>query len=141
MSFQPPWQGRSFRREFVRVVGAHPEPDMIVECSGGAARLGSKKFTNHAEFANLLSRTLFCPVLPGENQGSQHLVERYVSGCIPIFVGPPYHALPFEKEVCLPLPFDTLDKNMMSIFVLLELPGAVKARNPPEMASELRFLA
>lgn len=86
----------------MKVVGANPDPDVTIECSGGAARPGSKTFTSYAEFINLLSRTIFCPVLPGEEQNSQHVVERFIAGCIPVFVGPPYHALPFEREVWLP---------------------------------------
>lgn len=46
-----------------------------------------------------LSQALFCPVVPGDSQTSQHLTERYIAGCIPVFVGPPFHAMPFEKEV------------------------------------------
>lgn len=47
-------------------------------------------------------QSLFCPVLPGDDQSSQHLTERYLMGCIPVFVGPPYHAMPLEQEVDYP---------------------------------------
>lgn len=92
-------QGKVFRREFVRVVGGTTDPDVIVECSGAAARPGSNKSTHNSVFLKNLARATFCPVLPGDEQNSQHVVDRYLAGCIPVFPGPPYHALPFEKEV------------------------------------------
>eukprot|EP00884_Botryococcus_braunii_P021589 jgi/Botrbrau1/8113/Bobra.0308s0008.1 len=92
------YKGKVLRREFVKVVGANLDPDVIVDCSGAASRTAGT-YTRHSEFTQLLSRTRFCPVILGDEQNSQHVVERYIAGCIPVFVGPPYHALPFEKEV------------------------------------------
>jgi hypothetical protein len=47
----------------------------------------------------LIYESKFCPIIPGDDQASQSLTERYIAGCIPVFIGPPYHAIPFEKEV------------------------------------------
>lgn len=54
---------------------------------------------SHTQLIATLYRSVFCPVIPGDSQTSQHLTERYIAGCIPVFVGPPYHTMPFEKEV------------------------------------------
>eukprot|EP00884_Botryococcus_braunii_P015597 jgi/Botrbrau1/2720/Bobra.0203s0062.1 len=92
-------KGKVFRREFVKVIGAAPDPSIIVECTGLASKNRSL-IRSHDAFMDLLFRTLFCPVLAGDSQSSQHVVERYIAGCIPVFPGPPFHGLPFEKEVC-----------------------------------------
>jgi hypothetical protein len=84
----------------MKVVGSNPDPDLMVDCGGVASRSAGEQ-TDHSSFMKLLFRTRYCPVIAGDEQNSQHVVERYIAGCIPIFVGPPYHALPFETEVCL----------------------------------------
>lgn len=54
---------------------------------------------SHSQLMRDLFSSLFCPVIPGDSQTSQHLTERFIAGCIPVFVGPPFHTMPFEKEV------------------------------------------
>eukprot|EP00884_Botryococcus_braunii_P010961 jgi/Botrbrau1/19867/Bobra.0601s0001.1 len=82
----------------------------LARVAGGAADLrvqcldtviGSPGYNEepHGQLMNSLFRSVFCPVIPGDSQTSQHLTERYIAGCIPVFVGPPFHTMPFEKEV------------------------------------------
>ena len=43
--------------------------------------------------------SLFCPVLPGDSASARRTSEIFMSGCIPIFMGPPYGSMPFPDEV------------------------------------------
>ena len=41
----------------------------------------------------------FCLVMPGNVQSSGHLADAFFTGCIPVFLGPPFHTLPIPHLV------------------------------------------
>lgn len=92
-------QGKKFRSDFAKALLTANLSDSIVQCNEG--RFGNPGYNKmpHDVMLRYLARSLYCPVLPGDDQSSQHLTERYLAGCIPVFLGPPYHAMPFEQEV------------------------------------------
>jgi hypothetical protein len=92
-------QGKKFRADLAMALLASNTSDMIVQCNVGALGHPDYNKISHRQLMQYLSDSVFCPVLPGDDQSSQHLTERYLMGCIPVFVGPPYHAMPFEKEI------------------------------------------
>ena len=54
---------------------------------------------NESEYAKVLFASKFCLILPGDTQSSKRLSDVVLSGCIPTFVGPPFHTLPFSDAV------------------------------------------
>lgn len=94
--------GKQLRIEMVLALQTHDAPDMYVHCTEGT--IGSTRYNEqtHEELMAMLFRSVFCPVAPGDDQSTQHLTERYIAGCIPVFVGPPYHGMPLEREVNYP---------------------------------------
>lgn len=47
----------------------------------------------HAEEMREMASSVFCPVLPGDTQSSRRLGEAFLAGCIPVFIGAPWHTL------------------------------------------------
>ena len=81
------------------------------------ARLSSQAFctcstcgerASHAETLAELQRARFCPVLNGDTAASLRLSEVILAGCIPVFVGPPWHALAL---------YDDVDYKSFAVFV------------------------
>ena len=46
-----------------------------------------------------MENTLFCLVLPGDAQSTRRLSEVFMGGSIPVFIGPPYHSMPFSDFI------------------------------------------
>ena len=46
-----------------------------------------------------MADSAFCLILPGNSQSSQRLTEAFLTGCIPVFIGPPWHSLPLTQKV------------------------------------------
>lgn len=46
-----------------------------------------------------MEETRFCPVMPGDSQGTRHLSETFLAGCIPVFIGPPFATMPLAEHV------------------------------------------
>lgn len=44
-----------------------------------------------------MRRTIFCPIVASNVQSSRRLSEAVLSGCIPVFFGPPFHTLPLAQ--------------------------------------------
>eukprot|EP00884_Botryococcus_braunii_P007896 jgi/Botrbrau1/17107/Bobra.0157s0010.1 len=53
----------------------------------------------HKPYLQQMSKSVYCLILPGNSQSSQRLTEAFLTGCIPVFVGPPFHSLPFRSVV------------------------------------------
>lgn len=43
--------------------------------------------------------TLFCLVLPGDSASARRTSEIFMSGCIPVFLGPPFGAMPLADGI------------------------------------------
>lgn len=46
-----------------------------------------------------MERATFCPVMAPERQATRSLPAAVLSGCIPVFFGPPFHALPLAADI------------------------------------------
>ena len=47
----------------------------------------------------IMQTAMFCLVLPGDSASSRRTSEIFMSGCIPVFIGPPYATMPFGDAV------------------------------------------
>ena len=46
-----------------------------------------------------MQRSTFCLMPPGETASSRRLTDAVLSGCIPVFIGPPWHEMPLPDSV------------------------------------------
>lgn len=46
-----------------------------------------------------MARSVFCPVPASNTQSSRRLSEAMLTGCIPVFIGEPFHSLPLAADV------------------------------------------
>ena len=53
----------------------------------------------HRSVLEHMADSTFCLILPGNSQSSQRLTEAFLAGCIPVFIGPPWHSLPLTQKV------------------------------------------
>ena len=75
------------------------EPDVHVDCTN--RELGGI----HVPFRDLFTSMLhsrFCIAFPGDSASTRRLSEIMISGCVPIFPGPPYHSMPFSEYIDWP---------------------------------------
>lgn len=77
------------------VMTALPErPDVLAECDGDQSTPQS-----HSALLETMSQFRFCLVLAGDTSSSRRLADAMLAGCLPVFVGPPFHTLPFASTV------------------------------------------
>ena len=74
----------------------------------------------HSQVIQTMQETLFCLLLPGDSVSSRRAAEIMLAGCIPVFIGPPYHNMPLAEHI---------DYKAASIFLHVEeiLPEAQKS--------------
>ena len=53
----------------------------------------------HRSLVEQMANSAFCLIMPGNSQSSQRLTEAFLTGCIPVFLGPPWHSLPLTQKV------------------------------------------
>ncbi|CAL5229778.1 g13167 [Coccomyxa viridis] len=53
----------------------------------------------HRSLMQQMANSAFCLIMPGNSQSSQRLTEAFLTGCIPVFIGPPWHSLPLTQKV------------------------------------------
>ena len=53
----------------------------------------------HRSLVEQMADSAFCLIMPGNSQSSQRLTEAFLTGCIPVFLGPPWHSLPLTQKV------------------------------------------
>lgn len=84
-------------RHFANRTGYH------VKCTGASdpAYTSSIKLDrlDYGDYASLLATSNFCFLLPGDTQSSRRLSDAVIAGCLPVFLGPPYHSMPFSKKI------------------------------------------
>ncbi|KAI7845970.1 hypothetical protein COHA_000516 [Chlorella ohadii] len=68
-------------------------PDLRLSCAGQSRSVSHSNMTRH------LRQSVFCIVTPGETPSSAQLTESILAGCIPVFVGPPWHVMPLHRDV------------------------------------------
>ena len=70
-----------------------------VACTDKEFALNELKVQPHQGMLEAMAGSVFCLIMPGNSQSSQRLTEAFIAGCIPVFLGPPWHTLPFSTEV------------------------------------------
>ncbi|GAB4814865.1 hypothetical protein N2152v2_001911 [Parachlorella kessleri] len=89
--------GKLLRRALVLAL-AGTSPDIQLHCASGTSR----RRMDHGQMMQGLQRSLFCPVIAGDTQSSRRLTEIVLAGCIPVFIGPPFHTLPLAADIDYP---------------------------------------
>ena len=84
--------------------------------------------TPHKEVMMGYRRSRFCPILPSNVQSSRRLSEVILSGCIPVFIGPPFHSLPLELDV---------DYRSMGIFINITNSSWIDDDSPHHLQNKL----
>ena len=69
-----------------------------VACTDKEFALNELKVQPHQGMLEAMAGSVFCLIMPGNSQSSQRLTEAFIAGCIPVFLGPPWHTLPFSTE-------------------------------------------
>ena len=59
----------------------------------------AKSPPSHVQVLEIMQTATFCLVLPGDSASSRRTSEIFMSGCIPVFIGPPYATMPFGDAV------------------------------------------
>ena len=72
--------------------------DMDVRCTEKDLNPGGG-FLAFATMLDKMRSTKFCPAFSGDAQSSRRLSEIFLTGCIPVFLGPPYHTMPSPDQV------------------------------------------
>ncbi|KDD72817.1 hypothetical protein H632_c2860p0 [Helicosporidium sp. ATCC 50920] len=115
--------GKLMRTRLTAALAASNASDVDSQCACAICK-GS---LSHAETMARMRRSVFCPVLPGDTQSSRRLAEVVLSGCIPVFVGPPYHTLSMPLDVDYRALGVFLHVNDTSGWILDKGPGAARA--------------
>lgn len=87
--------GKIQRREVVEALQSLNKPDVDMGCACDICP-GSLP---HNTTVDRMRRSLFCPVLAGDAQTSRRQSEVIISGCIPVYIGPGFHTLPFADDI------------------------------------------
>ncbi|KAK9834881.1 hypothetical protein WJX81_006129 [Elliptochloris bilobata] len=93
--------GKLMRYELVKEL-QEVGPEVDVECTGDPAELTELKIkdeTTHEKQMELYLSSKFCLMLPGDSQTSRRLPEAVMAGCVPVFLGPPFHSMPLVNQV------------------------------------------
>lgn len=93
------WSGKLLRERFVqaglRASRLRKDPSIRVKC----ARTTAKNAVAYTKLQGLLAQSRFCPVLAGDTPSSRRLTDVILAGCIPVFIGPAWHAFPMLPYV------------------------------------------
>lgn len=73
----------------------HAWDDIHISCS-------PDKDPTQAEVLDAMRRAIFCPVMAHGTQATRALPAAVLSGCIPVFFGEPYHAMPLAGDIDYP---------------------------------------
>lgn len=117
--------GKMLRYEFVHSTNEErQEDDIDLRCSCDIC----DNHTPHAEVMQGYRRSRFCPVLSSNVQSSRRLSEVILSGCIPVFIGPPFHTLPLQLDV---------DYKSMGIFINITNSSWIDHASPHHLQNKL----
>ena len=53
----------------------------------------------YADLMVAMQRSTFCLLPPGETASSRRLTDAVLAGCIPVFIGPPWHEMPLAGHL------------------------------------------
>lgn len=71
--------------------------EMDVRCVD--PELNSEGHLDFLTMFNSMRASKICPVFPGDSASTRRLSEIFLAGCVPAFLGPPYHSMPFGETV------------------------------------------
>ena len=77
-------------------------------CKGFAMKHRGRMQMPYEELQAHMQRSTFCLLPPGGTASSRRLTDVVLSGCVPVFIGPPWHAMPLARH---------LDYTVFAIFV------------------------
>ncbi|KDD71564.1 hypothetical protein H632_c4786p0, partial [Helicosporidium sp. ATCC 50920] len=97
--------GKILRHALVAELGG--EPDVQARCACDIC----DAHVEHSEVLRGMRRSRFCAIASSNAQSSRRLTEAVLSGCIPVFFGAPWHALPLAQHV---------DWGAMALFLQVE---------------------
>jgi len=89
---------RSFFAEDIAASKYATNPSVIVQCRPWDKNNNSKG-QNHTETMREMVKSEFCISMAGDTPSSRRISESIISGCIPVFVGPPWHTLPLPNHI------------------------------------------
>lgn len=76
---------------------------MQVACTAKNFPQNAQRTQPRSDLLRDMARAQFCLIMPGNTQSSGRLADSFFTGCIPVFLGPPFHTLPFAPLVrCAP---------------------------------------
>ena len=75
---------------------------MQVACSDKNFPQNAQRTQPQPQMLQDMAQAQFCLVMPGNVQSSGHLADAFFTGCIPVFLGPPFHSLPLPHMVNYP---------------------------------------
>ena len=116
--------GKMLRYELVSVLDDANEEDVDAECSCDIC----DNHMPHAEVQDNYRRARYCPVLPSNVQSSRRLSEVILAGCIPVFIGPPFHTLPLSQFV---------DYASLAVFINISRPTWVNDSSPSYLQNHM----
>ena len=89
--------GKSFRWFLSQnVYGNKSDTDVDVHCTNQQLGGENKPFT---VMFDSMRNSRFCLAMPGDSASTRRLSEIVLSGCIPVFPGPPFNSMPFHHTV------------------------------------------
>ncbi|KAK9833275.1 hypothetical protein WJX81_001939 [Elliptochloris bilobata] len=102
--------GKLMRFHIVQDIAAAQPEDVTAFCTGdrpemeaAAAELNGtapmSPETLHGDQMGAFAHSVFCLMISGDSQTSRRLPEALLGGCIPVFVGPPFHTLPLAEYI------------------------------------------
>lgn len=68
-------------------------------CTDANFKQNAQRTQPRSELLKDMARSQFCLVMPGSQQSSGHLADAFFTGCIPVFLGGPFHTLPLAHLV------------------------------------------
>jgi hypothetical protein len=86
-------QGQRMRAHVVQELRRDPRARVRCKCSSCWGR------ELHHHVVQDMQHSQYCLVMPGDTQASRRLTEAVLAGCIPVFIGPPFHAFPMAHVV------------------------------------------
>eukprot|EP01025_Chloroclados_australasicus_P025537 TRINITY_DN2548_c0_g2_i1.p1 TRINITY_DN2548_c0_g2~~TRINITY_DN2548_c0_g2_i1.p1 ORF type:complete len:519 (+),score=20.09 TRINITY_DN2548_c0_g2_i1:163-1719(+) len=76
---------------------AGEDVQVLCPCSKKSGHKSCIEELTHQETLDLYRRSRFCFLIPGDTQCSKRISEVIFAGCVPVFVGKPFHTLPYRN--------------------------------------------
>jgi hypothetical protein len=91
--------GMRLRHHVIAALKAAPSLPDALPTSVACACAICPAAAGHDALLRDLAHARFCLIIPGDTASSRRLSEVMAAGCVPVFVGPPWHALPLSPFI------------------------------------------